>query len=583
MVILTDADVDGFHIMGLLLAFFQKYYPELLASGFIQRMITPVIVATKRQERQEFFSVPDFNRWYEGKSGYKISYKKGLGSSTRQEAVSYFSNIGRYLKNVTMNEEGVKQIDLFFNDKRADDRKEWLRDTDDMDLDYDDREQSVGRFIDTELKQFSQETLTRAIPSLVDGLKESQRKILFACFKKFDNSNKPFKIAQLASYTAEKTAYLHGEVSLGSAITKMTQGFVGSNNLPLLVPDGMTGSRLQMGADAASTRYTFTRLQPYTRDIFHKDDDAILTYREEEGQEIEPDFFVPVVPLVLINGASGIAVGYRTEVPQHKMEDIVKSIQHKLTAGEFLPVKPYYKGFKGTIVETETGWETKGVFTKNGNKIEITELPIGVSTDKYTEHLNKLSESGKVVRFNVGGGATDENSIHFVLQVSPSFDTTALKLTKTLTKSCLNLLTAAGTVRTFTSVAEIIAEFYIVRLEATAKRRSHLITTFNKELTYINAKIKFVEAVLQNKINIRETKVKILEQAQNEHLSLDLTEEFIKMPLIGLSKEMVEAMEKKREKLQIGLRETVQMSVEEFYKNDLKKLMVSKKRKRSDD
>ena len=585
VVILTDADTDGYHIFGLILAYFQKFFPELLKNGFIQRMITPVIKATKRGEKREFFSVPDFNNWYEEKSGYKIRYLKGLGSSTREEAIGYFSNIPKYLKNISMDDFGGKQIDLFFNEKRAGDRKTWLQTTEDMDLDYNSQEQSVGRFIDTELKQFSLDSLTRAIPSLVDGLKESQRKILFASFKKFDGSNQPFKIAQLASYTAEKTAYLHGETSLGGAITKMTQSFVGSNNLPLLVPEGQTGSRMQMGADAASTRYTFTKLQPYTRLIFHPDDDAILTYRTEEGQTIEPAFYIPIVPMVLVNGTSGIAVGYRTEIPQFNIQKIIQSIIHKIDHGQFLDIQPFYEQFQGTITENDDSWTTHGVFTKTGNKIVITEIPIGVSTDKFTEHLSKLVEIGKIVRFVAA--SPSENEIHFTLTVPPSFDESCLKLSKTITKRCLNLLLPNGTVRTFTNISEIMAQFYVIRLEATSKRRRHLIDNYKNNLSYICQKITFVRAVLGKKIRIQDKKEDILAQALECGLSHEFTEEFMKMSIISLSAEKVDKMEQERVEIQKHLDFTTNTSVEDFYKKDLRDLQNNldkhnKKRKRDD-
>jgi hypothetical protein len=132
---------------------------------------------------------------------------------------------------------------------------------------------------------------------------------------------------------------------------------------------------------------------------------------------------------------------------------------------------------------------------------------------------------------------------------------------------------------------EILAEFYVTRLEAYAKRRRHLIHSYEGELAYINAKIKFVEAVLQNKIDIRGVKAKILEQAHNQGLSMELAEEFVKMPLISLSKEMVDAMKKKEQHLQMRLRETVKTTAEDFYRADLKELMKTKtkKRKRDDD
>ena len=580
VVILTDSDVDGFHIMGLILAYFQKFFPELLRNGFFQRMITPVIVATKRQEKHEFFAVPDFTRWYEGKNGYNIRYLKGLGSSTRQEAVSYFSNISKYLKHITMDEFGGQKMDLFFNKDRSSDRKEWLKDTNNMDLDYESKEQAVEAFVDTELKQFSLETLTRAIPSLVDGLKESQRKIMFACFRKFDSTNKPFKIAQLASYTAEKTAYLHGETSLGGAITKMTQAFPGSNNLPLLVPEGQTGSRLQNGADAASTRYTFTKLQDYTRLLFRPEDDAILTYREEEGQSIEPSYFVPIIPMILVNGASGISVGYRCEIPQHDPVDIIKSILNKLDNGDFLPINPCYNGFLGTITEDNQNWYTHGVFERVGNKVTITEIPIGVSTDKYTEYLKKLSESGQIVRFT--SAAPDENSVNFSLQVTPTFNPSCLKLTGAITKRCLNLL-VDNTVWTFASAETIINKFHILRLEAYTERRTHVIKQLKEDVFYIGQKKLFVELVIQNKLDIRNTRPFIIEQAKHFKIGRKHTEEFLTMSISALSKERVAKLGRELSTRTQELQEAEHSTVNGIYRkelNELKRALTSKKRKR---
>ena len=581
IVILTDADVDGFHICGLILAFLQKFFPTLLKNGFVQRMITPVIVATKRNEKREFFAMPDFERWYNGKRGYAIKYFKGLGSSTRQQAVSYFANIGRYLKDVVIDDTAVERIDLFFNDKRSADRKVWLGGAN-MDLDYDVATQGVGRIIDTELRQFSHETLTRSIPSMVDGLKESQRKILFAALRKFGLSNHPFKIAQLASYTAEKTAYLHGETSLGNAITKMTQGFIGSNNMPLLVPEGQTGSRLQLGADAASTRYTFTRLQDYTRDIFHKDDDAILSYCIEEGQSVEPEYFVPVIPMVLVNGAEGISVGYRSVVPQHKVEDVVQCMLNRLEHGEFGALNPSWVGFKGTITEDDSAWYTHGVFesTAEDTSIVITEIPVGVSIDKYTAHLQKLVDKSQILSFMAA--APDENSVHFTLQVLPNFDTSQLKLTNSITKRCLNLLDTSGTVRTFTSTAEILTEFYVLRLKTSAKRRDHLLLTLKKQLSYIGYKTKFIELVLQDRLDIKNTKPFILEQAKDYKIPQELTEEFLKLSILTLSKEMVLKLQEEQRDLEKQLHKIKNTTAEEFYRRDLEALLPKTlKRKRS--
>merc|ERR1719453_892185 len=155
----------------------------------------------------------------------------------------------------------------------------------------------------------------RSIPCVVDGLKPTQRKVVHCCFRR--NLKSDVKVAQLTGYISEHAAYHHGEVSLQGTIIGMAQKFVGSNNVNLLVPSGQFGTRLMGGKDHASSRYIYTRLAPWTRTFFHPDDDQILSYKVEEGQSIEPKHYVPVLPLVLLNGVEGIGTGWSTSVPNY--------------------------------------------------------------------------------------------------------------------------------------------------------------------------------------------------------------------------------------------------------------------------
>ena len=131
-------------------------------------------------------------------------------------------------------------------------------------------------FVYKELVHFARYDVMRAIPSMVDGFKPTQRKIAFSAFKRGLKTD--VKVAQFAGYVAEHSAYHHGEVSMQGSIVAMAQDFVGSNNINFLYPSGQFGTRLQGGKDAASARYIYTRLQPIARLIFHPDDDAILEY-----------------------------------------------------------------------------------------------------------------------------------------------------------------------------------------------------------------------------------------------------------------------------------------------------------------
>ena len=156
-------------------------------------------------------------------------------------------------------------------------------------------------FVNKELILFSRADLLRSIPSVVDGFKPSQRKVLFSCFKR--KLRQDIKVAQLSGYVSEHSAYHHGEASLASTIVGLAQDFVGSNNVNLLVPSGQFGTRLQGGKDHASPRYIFTRLAPICRTVFPECDDALLEYLNEDGQVIEPEHYLPIIPLVLVNGA----------------------------------------------------------------------------------------------------------------------------------------------------------------------------------------------------------------------------------------------------------------------------------------
>lgn len=107
----------------------------------------------------------------------------------------------------------------------------------------------------------------------------------------------------------------------------MAQNFVGSNNINLLLPNGQFGTRNQGGKEAASPRYIFTMLSLVTRYLFHEDDDNVLNYLEEEGQSIEPDYYMPILPLSLVNGAEGIGTGWATYIPCYNPRDIIDNLK----------------------------------------------------------------------------------------------------------------------------------------------------------------------------------------------------------------------------------------------------------------
>jgi DNA gyrase/topoisomerase IV subunit B len=414
VIIMSDQDHDGSHIKGLVLNFLHHFWPSLLAlPGFVRQFITPIVKATKGKAMRAFFTLPEYQAWKEAVMleqgaagargaaaahalrGWQVKYYKGLGTSTAQEAKEYFAAIDKHQIDFAVDDPMVTGydpndlIDLAFSKKRADDRKEWLRGyVPGTHVDYDVERMLVSDFIHKELILFSMADNVRSIPSVVDGLKPAQRKVLFACFKR--NLKTDIKVAQLGGYVSEHASYHHGEASLAATIVGMAQNFVGSNNINLLVPSGQFGTRLQGGRDAASARYIFTRLSNITRAIFPADDDALLKYLDDDGQSIEPEWYLPIIPMVLVNGADGIGTGWSTYCPNYNPREIIKAVRSRI-AGDIVPeLNPYYRGFRGAIEKkSPTQYTVSGIADVDGaaETLTVTELPLFRWTQDYKQLL----------------------------------------------------------------------------------------------------------------------------------------------------------------------------------------------------
>jgi DNA topoisomerase-2 len=352
LMIMTDADNDGSHIKGLILNMIHYFWPSLLDLNFVVSMVTPIIKATKGTNTKSFYTDSAFRSWYgDGKAGWKIKYYKGLGTSTSAEAREYFKKIQDLTVKFDVDMMTDDSIVLAFDKKKADARKTWLlentaKESDQLEVPYGSVKQlTISDFVHKDLVNFSLADLKRSIAHVADGLKPSQRKVMYSCFKK--NLKEEMKVAQLAAYVAEKSAYHHGEVSLADTIVKLANDYVGSNNINLLEPCGQFGTRLMGGKDASQTRYIFTKLTKDARKIYDPRDDAILNYLDDDGHPIEPDFYMPTLPMVLVNGTEGIGTGFSCYVPPFNPEDIKANIKRILTGEDIVPYATLVQGFQG--------------------------------------------------------------------------------------------------------------------------------------------------------------------------------------------------------------------------------------------
>jgi len=543
LLIMADQDHDGSHIKGLLINFIHHFWPSLLGvPGFMQQFITPIVRATKSKKDMSFFTVPEYHAWKEAQpgsaKGWTVKYFKGLGTSSAKDAKEYFSMLEKHRINfeAATDPAAMDSVDMAFSKKRVQDRKNWLTAfVPGTFVDYSVAEMTYEDFVNKELVLFSMADNQRSIPSLMDGFKPSQRKVLFACFKR--KLRAEIKVAQLAGYVSEHAAYHHGEMSLNGTIINMAQDFVGANNINLLFPSGQFGTRLQGGKDAASPRYVFTRLEAITRALFHPEDDQLLTYLDDDGQSIEPEYYSPVLPMVLVNGSDGIGTGWSTFIPNYNPRDIIAALRQLLKGEEAIEeLVPWYRGFDGTITAKVGKKGDDGSFTVNGcyrevdeNTIEVTELPVRTWTQGYKQFLEAMlpgapdsKEAGLVKDFkenhtdrHVSFTITFADGVYASMMAAPGGVMRKLKLESTISTNNMMLFNTAGQITKYTGAAEIIHEYFGPRLELYGSRKSAMVAKLESEHSKLSNQVRFILAVISQELVVsNRPKTALLDELQ---------------------------------------------------------------------
>ena len=760
IMIFTDADVDGSHIKGLIMNLFAIFWPELLEiPGFIISLATPILKVKKSKEVIDFYTITEFNLWKETIENIKswdIKYYKGLGTSTSEEAKCYFTNFDD--KNIcyaicdedddgTTKELSIDKIELAFDKKRSEDRKSWLKTYDkDNIIEQSQKKVYYHEFIDKELIHFSDYDCKRSIPCLCDGLKPSLRKIIYSCFKR--NLRKEVKVAQLAGYISENSAYHHGEQSLYDSIIGMAQDFVGSNNIELLEPHGQFGclapdtpilmwyggvkfadeikvgdilvgddmkkrkvlqitsgidemyeiicsnkidmtvnsqhiitvsyegntidikldeylkltddikskmlmmqvcldtpekfiyysftvtpkgkdrfngwmvdknerfllgnyiithnSRLAGGKDSASPRYIFTNLSELTFHIFNPLDNPLLEYNEDDGKKIEPLWYIPILPLILINGSDGIGTGFSTKVPPHDPELIVKNLLNMMDDKPIEKIVPYFRGFKGKIdfkgindygVEQYTN---KGIYkVVDDTTVIINELPIGRWIDDYKTFLESLlydksvenkgdkqclmdfanNSTEKIVNYTLKFKKEDlselrkKDDIENILKLSDS---------KYTNYSNMHLYNNKGIICKYDTVEDIMKEFYLIRLVFYTKRKEYMLKSMQKELDIFQSKTRFIEEFISGETNIlhkedEEIEEMLLEKnypkfgyEESELVSYDY---LLNMKIKSLTKKKIEELKKLHDNKLAVYNELMGKTEKDLWREDLMKFL----------
>uniref|UniRef100_A0AAY4DLC9 DNA topoisomerase 2 n=1 Tax=Denticeps clupeoides TaxID=299321 RepID=A0AAY4DLC9_9TELE len=628
LMIMTDQDQDGSHIKGLLINFIHHNWPSLLRHNFLEEFITPIIKVSNKKQELSFYSIPEFNEWKERQGNvksWKIKYYKGLGTSTSKEAKEYFSDMARH--RIPFKYSGPSDdeaITLAFSKKKIEERKEWLtsfminrrqRREHNLPEDYlygqETKSLSYFDFIHKELVLFSNSDNERSIPCLVDGLKPGQRKVLFCCFKR--NDKREVKVAQLAGSVAEMSAYHHGEVSLMMTIIGLAQNFVGSNNLNLLQPLGQFGTRLQGGKDSASPRYIFTMLSPLARLLFPPVDDNLLKYNYDDNMRVEPEWYIPILPMVLVNGAEGIGTGWASRLPNYDVREIVNNI-HRMLHGEepqtMVGGLPSYKGFKGTIEQVVTNqyMNSGEVSILDSTTIEISELPIKTWTQTYKENVLEVMLNGTE---KVPALITDykeyhtDSTVRFVVKMTEERLREAeaaglhkvFKLQNPLTCYSMVLFDHVGSLKKYETVQDILKDFFELRMKYYVLRKDWLLGMLGAENSRLTNQARFIlekiqgTLVIENKpkkelirmlqeMGYDSDPVKAWKEAQEKENEEDEEEKeerssgpdynyLLSMPLWFLTKEKKDELCKQRDAKMTELNTLKRKSPADLWKEDL--------------
>lgn len=565
VIFITDQDLDGQHIKALGLNMFQCLWPSLVKiSGFLNFIQTPIIKIFKKSKVKSFYSEREYEEWRRSEldpKSWRVKYYKGLGTSIAKEFKEYLSN-PKVVQFIHGGSECDYSFEKIFGKKNADLRKEWLKGYS-SDLSAEGEKITYNNFLNKELIHFSKYDCDRSIPNLIDGLKISQRKILFVVFKK--GMTREIKVAQLTGIVASESQYHHGEESLGKAIIGMAQNFVGSNNLNYLQPNGQFGSRVSNDT-AASTRYIFTSIESLMYLIFRKEDRSVLDYIQCEGKAIEPQFFVPIIPMILVNGALGIGTGFSCEVLPHNPIEIIDIILYFLKHGEYpaREINPYFKGFLGQISRdcNQPGkYYSRGFFERNPDdrrRITVKELPIGTWFLTFKEGLECLIEKGVIESYE--DNCTDEianYNIAFFKEETEDSIFKILKLQNSHSENNMYLFNSKNQLEKYLNVEKIIEEFSIVREKMYEKRKIWQLSEIASGKQIIENKIRYIKLIVSGELPITQRTSEVIKflidhkftplersiQSEEKSVTTDF-KYLLKMPVDCLCFENVEKLEK---------------------------------------
>jgi len=441
------------------------------------------------------------------------------------------------------------------------------------------KKRTVTSFFDKEYLEYAKYVVeNRAIPSCIDGLKPTQRKVVFVANKIWKNgSEKPMKLFQLAGRVAAEAYYHHGNTSLESAMVGMAQKF--KNSLPLLDGIGQFGSLRSPSAGAP--RYISGKLHSNFRLIYQ--DFELLNNKIEEGEEIEPDYFLPIVPTVILNGSSGIAVGFATNILNRNPNDVVEACLDALNDKKIKTLSPWLSEFKGVFTrdrDNPNTWKISGSYEiVNSTTVKVTEIPPSFTYERYEEWLNSLVDKKIIVDYEDNSADKIEYILKFQRSILKEYITKdrLANLLKIHSQETENLTTIDefGKLKIFSKAEDIVTHFVKIRLQFYHKRKAYLLEKLGRELLIISNKARFINDIIQGKLKVnnvaKDIIVKYLDDNKYDKVDNSYTY-LLSMPIYSLTKERFEELLKQKADKEAEIESTNKTEPKHMYISDLEQL-----------
>jgi DNA topoisomerase II len=498
----VDQDLDGKgNILGSFLSVFEYWWPNLLAAGFVKWFCSPIIRAYPKRGGKviEFYSTNDYHIWAaQNAAGYRINYYKGIGTHSREEAISMVRKYKQSIYTYTLDDQCKTLFNVYFGSEPNLRKIELatpapvptLAETAEMQRT---KQISCSNHLRWETKPYQQDNLERKLDHIIDGQNQAGRKILDGLMKAFNADNDQIKVAVLAGFISERENYHHGEASLSQSITR--KGFIGAGakQLPQLRPMSNFGTRLQGGNDASDARYIFCKEnRPLNRLLFPQSEYQILEFNFDEGERSEPKYFVPIIPLAILESTEVPGHGWKIKTWARDVFGVIDNVVRMITLGadcKLLPMRPAkYEpapyAWTGSFRHIRGKLYAMGTYKWiNNTTLQITELPLREWTESYVENLRKKATTETGIKIIASGDSITDSSSDMVVNIKIALTPGAKALLdeyadfpycdgveeffslRTHMDDHLNFMGADGGVRSFETYEDVLREWFPVRMK----------------------------------------------------------------------------------------------------------------------